>query len=123
MDPTTPPRTTLARYGERLAERYLRERGLTVLARNWRCAAGELDIVALDGDCLVVCEVKTRRTTVFGSPVEAVTLAKLARLRRLAATWMTEHDTHVADVRIDVIGILRPRRGECRLQHLVGVVP
>lgn len=120
---TSPPtdRSTLARYGERLAERYLRERGFTVLARNWRCREGEVDIVALDGDCLVVCEVKTRRTTAFGAPVEAVTLVKLARLRRLAATWLAEHDTHVGDVRVDVIGVLRPRRGACTLEHLVGV--
>ncbi len=119
----TPPsaRATLARYGERLAERYLREHGFTVLARNWRCRAGEVDIVALDGDCLVVCEVKTRRGTTFGSPVEAVTVAKLARLRRLAAAWLAQQDTHVGDVRIDVIGILRPRRGVCTVEHLVGV--
>ncbi|MDQ2756412.1 MAG: YraN family protein [Actinomycetota bacterium] len=124
MDTATSPlpaRSTLARYGERLAERYLRERGFTVLARNWRCRVGEVDIVALDGDCLVVCEVKTRRTTAFGSPVEAVTVTKLVRLRRLAATWLAEHDTHVGDVRIDVIGILRPRRGVCTIEHLVGV--
>lgn len=119
---TTPPdRATLGRYGERMAERYLRERGITVLERNWRCALGEIDLIALDGDCLVVCEVKTRRSTTYGSPVEAVTVVKLARLRRLAATWLTEHDTHVGDVRVDVIGVLRPRRGACRIEHLVGV--
>ena len=58
---------------------------MVVLDRNWRCAHGEIDIVARDGDCLVVCEVKTRRATAFGEPVEAVTRRKAARLRRLAA--------------------------------------
>ncbi len=111
----------LGSYGERMAARYLREQGLEILALNWRCAAGEVDIVARDGDCLVVCEVKTRRSTSFGSPVEAVTFQKLARLRRLAGTWLAEHAEHYADVRVDVIGVLRPRRGACQIEHLVGV--
>ena len=88
-----------------------------MLERNWRCAQGEIDIVALDGDCLVVCEVKTRRGSAFGDPVEAVTSRKAARLRRLAACWLAEHGgvQRAADVRVDVIGVLRPpvaaRRG------------
>ena len=101
-------------YGERLAARYLAEAGLEVLERNWRCAQGEIDIVALDGDCLVVCEVKTRRGSSFGDPVEAVTWRKAARLRRLAACWLAEHPgrvSDVADVRVDVVGVLRPRSG------------
>ena len=109
-------------YGERLATRYLTEAGLEVVDRNWRCDQGEIDIVALDGDCLVVCEVKTRRSLEFGSPVEAVTWRKAARLRRLAACWLAEHDTAVQDVRIDVIGVLRPRHGRAVVEHLVGVM-
>ena len=81
----------LGRYGEELAARYLRERGLRVLERNWRCPEGEIDIVALDGDCLVVCEVKTRAGTGVGDPVEAVTWEKAMRLRRLSAAYPT-HD-------------------------------
>ena len=114
-------------YGERMAARFLRERGLEILARNWRCDLGEIDIVARDGRCLVVCEVKTRRSTTFGSPVEAVDHRKLARLRRLAAAWLALQDDHlggihVDEVRVDVIGVLRPRRGACRIEHLVGVL-
>ncbi len=112
---------TLGRYGEQLAVRYLREQGLEIVERNWRCEMGEIDIVALDGRCLVVCEVKTRRSTAFGPPIGQVTAAKLARLRRLAAAWLREHDSHVDDVRIDVIGVLRPRRGPSQLEHLVSV--
>ena len=63
-------------YGEELAVRYLREQGMEMLDRNWRCELGELDIVARDGDCLVICEVKTRRSSGFGAPVEAVTFAR-----------------------------------------------
>ncbi|GAA1229552.1 putative endonuclease [Oryzihumus leptocrescens] len=108
-------------YGERLAARYLTEAGLEVVDRNWRCDQGEIDIVALDGDCLVVCEVKTRRSTAFGSPVEAVTWRKAARLRRLAACWLADHEVGARDVRIDVIGVLRPPRGPAVVDHLVGV--
>jgi len=78
----------------------------------------------MDDGCLVIVEVKTRRSLSFGSPVEAVTAVKAARLRRLAGCWIADHrsliDT-VADVRIDVIGILRPRRGPAQVEHLVAV--
>ena len=94
---------------------------MQVLDRNWRCAHGELDLVVRDGDCVVVCEVKTRRSERFGSPVEAVTWSKAARLRRLAAAWLQEHEVRCGRVRIDVIGILRPRTGPARVRHLVGV--
>ena len=114
-------------YGERLAARYLAELGMRILDRNWRCDQGEIDIVALDGTCLVIVEVKTRRTLAFGTPVEAVTLAKAARLRRLAGSWLAarrllvEPPSEVADVRIDVIGVFRPSRGPAHIEHLVSV--
>ena len=71
----------LGSYGERMAVRYLTDRGLEVLDRNWRCDLGEIDIVARDGGCLVVCEVKTRRSTTFGQPIEAVDHRKLDTCR------------------------------------------
>ena len=111
----------LGAYGERLAARYLQERGMVVLDRNWRCEHGEIDLVALDGDCLVVCEVKTRRSVAFGEPVEAVTRRKAARLRRLASAWLAAHDARPAGVRIDVVGIMRPKTGPLVLRHLRGV--
>ncbi|MEP6799791.1 MAG: YraN family protein [Lapillicoccus sp.] len=115
------PTVTLGRYGEQMAARYLQEQGVQILERNWRCELGEIDIIALDGSCLVVCEVKTRRSTSFGPPVAQITVAKLARLRRLSAAWLAVHDVRVAQVRIDVIGVLRPRRGACQVHHLVSV--
>ena len=119
---TTPPdRATLGRYGERMAERYLRERGITVLERNWRCALGEIDLIALDGDCLVVCEVKARSGVGYGTPVEAVDWRKLARLRRLAGVWLAEHPGAYPSVRIDVVGVLLPSSGRPVLWHLAGV--
>jgi putative endonuclease len=115
------PRRVLGRYGERLAARYLLDRGLAVVDRNWRCRHGEIDIVARDGDCLVFCEVKTRRSQRFGTPVEAVDRRKAARLRRLAAAWLQAHDEHADRVRIDVIGIERPASGPAVVRHLQGV--
>lgn len=118
---TRPANRALGEYGERLAARFLVDQGMTIIDRNWRCTQGEIDIVALDGDCLVVCEVKTRRTTAFGDPVEAVTLRKAARLRRLACAWLGDHDAHPAGVRIDVVGILRQADGPALVSHLKGV--
>jgi putative endonuclease len=118
----------LGSYGERMAVRYLTDRGLEVLDRNWRCDLGEVDILARDGGCLVVCEVKTRRSTSFGEPIEAVDYRKLARLRRLAAAWLAERRAvgepvqGVAGVRVDVVGVLRPQRGPCRIEHVVGAL-
>lgn len=116
-----PPGAPLGRWGEDLAVRYLRDQGLTVIERNWRCEHGEVDVVARDGGWVVVCEVKTRRSAGFGEPVEAVTFAKAMRLRRLAAAWMAAHDVRAEGVRIDVVGILaRPGRPPL-LRHVVGV--
>ena len=118
------PVNAVGAYGERLAARYLVERGMQILDRNWRCDQGEIDIVAMDESCLVIVEVKTRRSLSFGSPVEAVTAVKAARLRRLAGCWMADHRSlvaSVADVRIDVIGVLRPSHGPAQIEHLVSV--
>ena len=93
-----------------------------MLDRNWRRRDGELDLVALDGDELVVVEVKTRRSTAYGHPLEAVTPRKLARVRRLAARGCAAHDVHPRSVRIDVIAVLLPARGAAQVEHLVGVV-
>ena len=111
----------LGKYGERLAERHLVGQGMVVLDRNWRCPDGELDLVLRDGRVLVVCEVKTRSSVEFGTPHEAVTDVKLARLRRLAARWLSEHDVSVPEVRIDLMAVVRPRRGPSTVDHVAGV--
>ncbi|WP_083462772.1 YraN family protein [Kitasatospora griseola] len=80
----------LGRYGEEVAARRLTECGLCILERNWRCAEGELDIVALDGDTLAVCEVKTRSERGFQQPSEAIDQTKADRLRHLAERWLAE---------------------------------
>src|SRR6478735_6152431 len=112
----------LGAYGEALAARHLVEQGMVLLDRNWRCDAGELDIVARDGDVLVVCEVKTRSSVRFGTPLEAVTRDKGARLRRLAARWIAAHGVHPSEVRFDVVGVLRGRSGAAEVEHVRGVL-
>ncbi len=114
-------RSTLGAYGEALATRYLRETGMTVLDRNWRCELGEIDLVLREGSALVVCEVKTRSSLAFGAPIEAVTRQKAARLRRLAARWLAEHDLHPPEVRIDLVGVLVPARGPVEVEHVRAV--
>src|SRR5664280_104004 len=80
----------LGRYGEDVAVRHLLDAGWQVLERNWRCRAGEIDIVARDGGVLVFCEVKTRSSALFGVPAEAVRPAKVRRIRALACHWLAD---------------------------------
>ncbi|MFE5732846.1 YraN family protein [Streptomyces sp. NPDC056528] len=114
----------LGRYGEELATRRLTATGMHILARNWRCGrAGEIDIVARDGDTLVICEVKTRRHGSYEHPMAAVTPRKAERLRRLADCWLDRSGTPApaGGVRIDLVGIVLPRRGAPVLTHAQGV--
>jgi len=114
-------RQQLGRFGEAYAARYLVERGMVLLDRNWRCEAGEIDLVLRDGAVLVVCEVKTRSSQAFGSPLEGVTERKAARLRRLAARWLAEHRLRPDHVRIDLVGVLAPPGGTPHVDHVCGV--
>jgi putative endonuclease len=114
----------LGQRGERLAERALVGRGYEILDRNWRCAAGEIDLIARDGDELVFVEVKTRRSTTYGHPFEAITAAKLARLRRLVAAWLAAGGSahlRAGRVRIDAIAVLAPADAPASLEHLEGI--
>jgi putative endonuclease len=121
MTSSTTARQALGAYGESVAARHLVEQGLVLLDRNWRCEAGEIDLVLRDGAVLVVCEVKTRSSVDFGTPHEAVDDAKLDRLRRLAVCWQEERGLAVPDVRIDLVAVLRPRRGPATVEHVRGL--
>jgi putative endonuclease len=114
-------RQELGRDGEQAAAEYLTERGIQVVSRNWRCRYGEIDIIAREGAVLVFCEVKTRRGTGFGIPLEAITPVKLARIRRLAALWLEETGGHRGPIRIDAVGVLRHADGRREIEHLRGV--
>ena len=96
----------LGRSGEgRVAEWYVGH-GYEVLARNWRCRTGELDLVVGRARLVVFCEVKTRTSERFGAPVEAVTPAKQARIRRLAARWLAEASLPRRAIRFDVASVM-----------------
>jgi putative endonuclease len=107
-------------YGESCAVRHLIGAGLRPVARNWRCPAGEIDIIAWDGPVLAFCEVKTRRTTDYGTPAEAVVPAKARRLRGLAVRWLAETGTTAGEVRFDVLSVELPDAGAARVEHLKG---
>lgn len=122
--PEPDARRSLGRHGEDVAAAHLAARGLAVLARNWRRREGELDLVAADGRCLVVVEVKTRSGTGFGLPVEAVTRLKAARIRRLAQQWLAEHHASggagFAEVRFDVLAVLVAPGASPQIEHYEG---
>jgi putative endonuclease len=111
----------LGRRGEQAAVEYLERAGLRILDRNWRCAEGEIDIVAAERQVLVICEVKTRSGTRYGSPLEAISRSKRARLRRLAIRWLVAHGVLFDEVRIDAIGLIADGPGQYRIEHVRGV--
>jgi putative endonuclease len=113
----TNERQAVGAYGERVAEKHLTAQGLVVLARNWRCAAGEVDLILRDGPDVVFCEVKTRRTTTYGTPAEAIGPAKVARLRRLAMNWLAQTGLHPRELRFDVVAVLPQERGAAHVEH------
>ncbi|WP_037579602.1 YraN family protein [Phaeacidiphilus oryzae] len=115
----------LGRYGEDVAARYLSQSGMRVLERNWRCRAGELDIIALDGETIAVCEVKTRTEHGIQEPAEAITPAKAERLVVLAERWASERwpePLPMGGIRIDVLCVLHGGAGPARVRHLRGAV-
>lgn len=112
---------TIGDFGEQFAADHLSAQGVQIVERNWRCRLGEIDIIGLDVDALVFYEVKTRRSARYGTPAEAVTPAKAARLRRLAARWLSEHPHSACQIRIDVIALTMSGQGGTQIEHLRGV--
>jgi putative endonuclease len=103
-------RRSLGTAGEDVAAKWYTARGYEIVARNWRCREGELDLIVRSGRTYVFCEVKTRTSTLFGAPVEAVTRDKQMRIRRLAARWLEDGAPGPAkDIRFDVASVLGPR--------------
>ncbi|MDQ0892623.1 YraN family protein [Agromyces ramosus] len=111
----------LGRRGEQLAVDHVVGRGMAVLDRNWRCRLGEIDIVARDGAETVFIEVKTRTTSDFGHPFEAITPVKLARMRRLAIAWCEATDAPISRIRIDAVAVLAPTEAPALIEHLEGI--
>jgi putative endonuclease len=111
-------RRTLGSLGEEVAACHLREAGLVILDRNWRCEEGELDIVARDAETLVFCEVKTRSGDKLLSPAEAVVPSKRRRIRRLALKWIAATGVHAAQLRFDVVGVRLEASGVTQVMHV-----
>lgn len=107
----------LGKYGEDVATQFLKDRGYSIVARNWRCSIGEIDVVAKDKSRLVFVEVKTRNGTGYGHPFEAITAAKVARMRKLVAQWCLENGTSGSEVRLDAIAVI-VRGGKIGIEHL-----
>jgi putative endonuclease len=98
-------RRRLGADGERAAERALRQRGYTILERNYRCPIGEVDLVALHRGAVVFVEVKTVRRTLFGGPDEAVGRRKQRQIARVAEHYLAARRLYERDVRFDVVGV------------------
>jgi len=107
----------IGKRGEDAAAAYLERNGLTVLCRNWRCKSGEIDIIALDEDVLVLVEVKTRRGSRMGIPEESVSLKKQKRIARLTEAYLLSTGTSDLNVRFDVIAIQVVAENRAILRH------
>lgn len=119
----TESRAEIGALGEQLAVDYLCGLGLRVVDRNWRCRYGELDVIAADdaSRAVVFVEVKTRTSEQFGGVAEAVTPAKVRRLRRLAGLWLAQQCGRWEAVRIDVVTVRIGRRRTPEIAHIQGV--
>lgn len=113
----TEERKRLGERGEDAAASYLQRAGMSVVERNWRTNAGEVDIVALDGDTIVLVEVKTRKTVGKGSPEDAITPAKQRKYAKLAAAYVQHAGVKDCRVRFDVISILVIAADRALLRH------
>jgi putative endonuclease len=120
-----PGRQEIGARGEDLAVAELQRQGMDVLARNWRCAIGEIDVVAVETangrQTLVFCEVKCRTGLGFGAPLESITYAKLRKLRQLAAQWLATEQAHADGIRIDAIGVVLRPGAPPELTHVRGI--
>ena len=103
-------RAALGARGEDIAVAFLQAHGYTIQARNYRCRYGEIDLICTHGPALVFCEVKLRRSDSYGTPEEAITPRKLARLGLAACTYLAEQGLEEADWRIDVVALELDRR-------------
>lgn len=118
-------RQQVGRRGEDLAVAELERQGLRVIARNWRCRIGEIDVIAVETvrgvRTVVFCEVKCRTGLGFGDPLESITYAKRHKLRQLAAEWLAVSGVRPGGIRIDAIGVVLEPRTAPVLTHVRGI--
>lgn len=116
-------RKKLGAFGERLAGHYLEDHGFRIVARNWRCRQGEIDLIAARDDALHFVEVKTRRGRSRGTPEEALTARKGQQLTNLALLYLAEQELDDADWQIDLVAVeLDPSGKLLRIDHIPNAV-
>ena len=108
---TSAPHIALGSLGEALARTALEQQRYAILATRYRTRAGEIDIVARDGGCLVFVEVKARRHTERGTPAEAVTPRKQRRIIAMARDFLARYQSDATSCRFDVVAVLLPDAG------------
>ncbi len=118
MAPRSPENETGGRLGESAAADWLEERGFRIEARNYRCRAGEVDIVGWQRDSLVFVEVRSRRSALFGQPAESVDSVKQRRLVRAAALYLQRFGATPPPCRFDVIEVLTGKPGAPVIRHI-----
>lgn len=112
-------RQQLGARGEEAAVRYLVSRGYRIIERNWRCKLGEVDVLAMDGELLVVVEVRTKMSERFGTGAESVDARKQHKLRQLALTYMRMHNlSSETRLRFDVVSIRVTPKGSYEIDHI-----
>ncbi len=103
--------------GEDLAAHYLERAGLSIVERNYRCKAGEIDVVALDGEELVFAEVRTRSGAAFGTPEDSITARKRRKMAECAFSYLAERGAHGRSWRIDLVAVELDRGHVVRVDH------
>lgn len=111
-------RKILGDKGEKQAARYLKKKGYKVIATNYRCKYGEIDLIARHADIIIFIEVKTRTSTDFGDPAAAVDYRKQQQISKVAHHYLITHHNDDVDARFDVISILSPRAQKTEIDHI-----
>ena len=123
MDANGGRRRRLGQWGERVAALHLEAKGYEIVARNWRCSRGEIDLVARAGQMVLFVEVRTRRGRRLGTPEESINPRKAQRLLQLAARYIAEHRLTDVDWRVDLVAIELDSRGKLlRCEHIPNAV-
>jgi len=107
-------RQTTGALGEKLAAEYITQRGYRILTTNYRVKEGEVDIIAMDGDCLVFVEVRTKTSRFYGTPEESITPTKKAHLMAVASRYIEKLEKLPANWRIDVVAVEMDSRGKVK---------
>jgi len=113
-------RRSLGLEGENTALEYLLCKGYELLARNYRCRLGEMDLVMRDQGRVIFVEVRTKSTLSYGTGLESITYRKRTKLRRVAEQFLARYSLQGADLRFDVVSILHPRGGQPTVDHVEG---